>query len=79
MHALSAAIRRNDGWWTKVDDPATRAQHMENAVGAPVPYGTIPLRKNEVAYVLDELVWYASQRDADTGIEVRVGADVVSV
>lgn len=70
MIALSAAIRAKPDWWTKAQNPTIRAKWKEEAVGADVPHGNIPLNATEVEYVLDELAWYAERRDEATGIEV---------
>lgn len=67
---MSATLRAKPGWWTKSQDPTIRAKWREEATGAPPPYGEIPLERNEVEYVLDELKWYAARRDEETGIEV---------
>ena len=71
MCALSAVLRSKPEWWTKYTDPAIRARWKSEAVGAPVPYGDIPLTEDEVEYVLDELEHYAAWRDPEMGIEVR--------
>ena len=71
MIALSATIRAKPNWWTKCQDPIICAKWKDEAVGAPAPFGEIPLNETEVQYVLDELLWYAKQRDPTTGIEVR--------
>lgn len=70
MIALSAAIRAKPDWWTKAQNPTIRAKWKEEAVGADVPHGDIPLNEKEVGYVLDELAWHAERRDEATGIEV---------
>lgn len=70
MCALSATIRSKPSWWIKYQDPAIRAKWKAEAVGAAAPYGDIPLREDEVDYVLDELAWHEIRRDEDTGIEV---------
>ncbi|GJE86998.1 DUF4246 domain-containing protein [Phanerochaete sordida] len=72
MYALSATIRAKPSWWTKAQDPEIRARWRSEAIGAPVPHGNIPLTEDEVDYVLDELAWYAAQRDAATGIEASI-------
>ena len=72
MCALSAVLRSKPQWWTKYTDPVIRARWKSEAVGAPVPYGDIPLKEDEVDYVLDELAHYAALRDPVTGIEVRL-------
>ncbi|GJE99875.1 DUF4246 domain-containing protein [Phanerochaete sordida] len=72
MCALSATLRAKPHWWIKMQDPAIRAKWLEEAVGAPPPYGEIFLTRDEVLYVLKELEWYASRRDESTGIESSV-------
>ena len=74
MCALSAAIRAKPNWWIKAHDPDIRSKWREEAIGAPVPHGDIRLKEDEVNCVLDELLWYASRRDGETGIEVRAVA-----
>ena len=71
MCALSAVLRSKPEWWTKYTDPDIRSRWKAEAVGAPVPYGEIPLKEDEVEYVLDELAHYAKARDPVTGVEVR--------
>ena len=73
MCALSAVLRSKPEWWTKYIDSVIRARWKAEAVGAPVPYGTIPLTEDEGEYVLDELAHYAATRDPVTGVEVRCG------
>ncbi|VDB98723.1 unnamed protein product [Peniophora sp. CBMAI 1063] len=76
MCALSAVLRSKPQWWTKYTDPDIRARWKSEAVGAPVPYGKIPLKEEEVEYVLDELTHYAAMRDPVTGIEASVAARI---
>ena len=70
MCALSAVLRTKPQWWTKYTDSDIRARWKTEAVGAPVPYGDIHLKDDEVEYVLDELAHFAAQRDPITGVEV---------
>ncbi|GJE90775.1 DUF4246 domain-containing protein [Phanerochaete sordida] len=72
MLALSASLRDQPNWWNKTQDPEACARCKAEAVGAPVPYGDIPLTSDEVEYVLDEIAWHASQRDSKTGIEASI-------
>lgn len=72
MCALSAVLRSKPQWWTKYTDTDIRARWKSEAVGAPVPYGDISLKEEEVGYVRDELAHYAAMRDPVTGIEVRL-------
>ncbi|GJE99874.1 DUF4246 domain-containing protein [Phanerochaete sordida] len=72
MCALSATLRSKPNWWMKVQDRAIRDKWLEEASGAPPPYGDIPLMSHEVEFVLNELEWYANRRDQITGIEPSV-------
>lgn len=71
MCALSAVLRSKPQWWTKYIDPTIRARWKAEAVGAPVPYGNILLKEDEVEFVLEELAHYDATRDPVTGVEVR--------
>ena len=76
MCALSATLRSKPNWWIKMQDPAIRKKWLEEASGAPPPYGDIPLMSHEVEFVLKELEWYATRRDHVTGIEVSAYRDL---
>ncbi|VDB86904.1 unnamed protein product [Peniophora sp. CBMAI 1063] len=76
MCALSAVLRSKPEWWTKFTDSTIRSRWKSEAIGAPVPYGEISLKKDEVEYVLDELAHYAALRDPTTGIEVSIAARI---
>ncbi|KZV69678.1 hypothetical protein PENSPDRAFT_753199 [Peniophora sp. CONT] len=76
MCALSAVLRSKPQWWTKYTDPVIRARWKSEAVGAPVPYGEIPLKEDEVDYVLDELAHYAAMRDPVTGVEASIAVRI---
>lgn len=71
MVALSATLRAKPKWWIKIHDPVIRAKWEQEALAGPVAYGALGLTDTEVRYVLDEVAWYATQRDDATGIEVR--------
>ena len=72
MCALSATLRSKPKWWTKYTDPEIRARWKQEAAGATPPFGDIPLKEEEVDYVLDELSHFAALRDTNTGIEASV-------
>ena len=74
MCALSATLRSKPKWWTKYTDPEIRARWKQEAVSATPPFGDIPLKEEEVEYVLDELFHFAALRDINTGIEASVSA-----
>lgn len=72
MFALSAAIRAKDRWWSKAQDPQIRARWKQEATNALGPYGDTPLSESDVEYVLENLAWYASRRDEETGEEASI-------
>ncbi|KZV69672.1 hypothetical protein PENSPDRAFT_608397 [Peniophora sp. CONT] len=76
MCALSAVLRSKPQWWIKYTCPDIRARWKSEAVGAPVPYGDIPLNEDEVDYVLDELAHYAAMRDPATGVEASIATRI---
>ncbi|KIP03673.1 hypothetical protein PHLGIDRAFT_110570 [Phlebiopsis gigantea 11061_1 CR5-6] len=72
MIALSAALRAKPNWWVKIQDATIREKWREEALNAPASYGELSLNEAEVQYVLDEVTWYATQRDDVTGIEQSI-------
>ncbi|MFI9152345.1 DUF4246 domain-containing protein [Streptomyces sp. NPDC053367] len=63
MMQFSALIRAKPSWFDKMNDAGIVARWTQEAVAQ-------GLTEAQVRYVLDELVHYASLRDAATGIEV---------
>ncbi len=63
MCRMSAALREKDSWWSKIDDSAIRAKWLAEGVNQ-------GLSERQANYVLDELVGYATMRDARTGLQV---------
>lgn len=70
MCALSATLRSKPNWWTKYTNPEIRSRWKQEAVGSLTPFGEIPLKEDEVEYVINELGHFAGLRDADSGVEV---------
>lgn len=66
MIYLSAELRRQPFWWTKLRDPEILAGWRAEALAH-----AERMDESHVNYVLKELVGYANMRDEATGAEVR--------
>ena len=64
---FGASIREKPQWWIKVNDPAITAKWVAEAKAQSDAFND----KN-LAYMIDELKWQASQRDIDGPIQVSV-------
>ena len=76
MIDLSYALRSKPSWWIKFKDPAIRTKWKEEALQHEIRDGK--LSEAEVEWVLDELEDYATMRDDNTGIQVRLPCRVRS-